>query len=80
MKEDLRIKSKTSIEKTGNIETEATELPRENKIDFPTWVAFETMFKTMFKDMFETMFKTMFKTIFKTTFKTMFEKIKISLI
>ena len=33
MKEDLREKSKMSIEKTGNIETEANELLRENKID-----------------------------------------------
>ena len=32
MKEDLRIKSKTSLEQTGNIETEANELPRGNKI------------------------------------------------
>ena len=32
MKEDLRIKSKTSLDKTGNIETEANELLRGNKI------------------------------------------------
>ena len=32
MTEDLRIKSKTSIEKTGNIETEANELLRRNNI------------------------------------------------
>ena len=38
MKEDLREKSKMSLEKTGNIETEANELLRENKIDVPTWV------------------------------------------
>ena len=36
MKEDLRIKSKTSLEKTGNIETEAHELLRGNKIGVPT--------------------------------------------
>ena len=36
MKEDLRIKSKTSFEKTGNIETEANELLRGNKICVPT--------------------------------------------
>ena len=36
MKEDLRIKSKTSLEKTGNVETEANELLRGNKIGFPT--------------------------------------------
>ena len=36
MKEDLRIKSKTSFEKTGNIETEAHEFLRENKIGDPT--------------------------------------------
>ena len=38
MKEDLREKSKTSLEKTGNIETEANELLRGNKIDVPTRV------------------------------------------
>ena len=38
MKEDLREKSKTSIEKTDNIVTEANELLRGNKIDVPTWV------------------------------------------
>ena len=36
MKEVLREKSKTSLEKTGNIETEANELLRGNKIDVPT--------------------------------------------
>ena len=30
MKEDLRIKSKTSLEKTGNIETEASVLFNRN--------------------------------------------------
>ena len=36
MKEDLREKSKMSLEKTGNIKTEANELLRRNKIDGPT--------------------------------------------
>ena len=36
MKYDLRDKSKTSLEKTGNIETEANELLRGNEIDVPT--------------------------------------------
>ena len=36
MKEDLREKSKMSLDKTGNIETEANELLRRNKIDVPT--------------------------------------------
>ena len=36
MKEDLREKSKTSLEKTINIETEANELLRGNKIHFLT--------------------------------------------
>ena len=35
-KEDLRIKSKTSLGKTGNIETEANELLRRNKNSVPT--------------------------------------------
>ena len=36
MKEDLREKYKTSLDKTGNIETEANELLRGNKIDVLT--------------------------------------------
>ena len=36
MKEDLKEKSKTSLEKTGNIETEGNELLRGNKTDVPT--------------------------------------------
>ena len=36
MKEDLREKSKTILERTGNIETEANELLRRNKIDVLT--------------------------------------------
>ena len=36
MKEDLRIKSKKSLEKTGNIETEANELLRRNTTTIPT--------------------------------------------
>ena len=38
MLENLGIKSKTSLEKTGNIESESNELLRGNKISFPTWV------------------------------------------
>ena len=38
MKDDLSIKHKTRLEKTGNIETEANELLRGNKIGGPTWV------------------------------------------
>ena len=36
MKEDLRIKSKTSLEKTGNIETEASVLFNRNTTTIPT--------------------------------------------
>ena len=36
IKEDLRVKYKMSLEKTGNIKTEASELLRGNKIDVPT--------------------------------------------
>ena len=35
-KEELRDKFKMSLEKTGNIETEANELLRRNKIGVPT--------------------------------------------
>ena len=36
MKEDLRIKSEMSLEKTGNTETEANDLLRGNKIGVST--------------------------------------------
>ena len=36
MKEDLRVKSKMTLERTGNKETEANELLHGNKIDVPT--------------------------------------------
>ena len=36
MEEHLRDKSKMSLEKTGNIETEANDLLRRNKLDVPT--------------------------------------------
>ena len=36
MKEDLREKSKTSLEKSDNIETEVNEMLRRNKIDVLT--------------------------------------------
>ena len=36
MKEDLRIKSKTSLEKTGNIETETNVLFNRNSTTSPT--------------------------------------------
>ena len=38
VKEDLREKSKLSLENSGNIETEANELLRRNKIGVLTWV------------------------------------------
>ena len=37
MKEDLIIKSKTSLEKIGNIETEASVLLNRNTTTIPTW-------------------------------------------
>ena len=36
MKEDLRIKSKTSLENTGNIETEANVFSNRNSTTSPT--------------------------------------------
>ena len=83
MKEYLKLKSKTSVENTGYIETEAHELLRGKKLVFrlefvfkPIFkIMFETMFKTVFKTMFQTMFQTMFKTLFKTMFKTMFKTV-----
>ena len=36
MKDDLRVKFKMSLEKVGNIETEANELLRRKRISIPT--------------------------------------------
>ena len=44
MKEDLREKVQDESWKTGNIETEANELLRGNKIDVPTWVRVRNLF------------------------------------
>ena len=72
MKEDLRIKSKTSLEKMSYL-IEIRQL-------FQLELMFETMFKTVFKTKFKTMFKSTFITTFetgsKTMFETMFEKLK----
>ena len=77
MKEYLRIKSKTSFEKTGNIETEAHEYCFvEIRLVFRLEFVFKTKFKTIFKTMFKTVFKTTFETVFKTMFKTLFKKNK----
>ena len=74
MKEDFRIKSKTSLEKNGHIETEASVFfNRNTSTMFKT--VFKTMFKTVFKPMFKTVFKTMVKTVFKTAFKTVFKPV-----
>ena len=66
MKEDLREKSNMSLEKTGNIETEANELLRQNKIGVPTSVHVLNHVQNHVQ------------TVFKTVFKTVFEKIKYS--
>ena len=90
MIENLRVKSKMSLQKTGNIETEANELLRRNKIGDPTWVHVQNHVQnrfqnyvrnhvknhvqTNFETMLKTIFKTMFQTLFKTVFKTVFKK------
>ena len=43
MKDDLKIKSKTSHDKTGNIETEANAILRGNKIGIPSWVRVQNL-------------------------------------
>ena len=73
MKEDHRIKSKTSLEKTGNIETEASVLFNRNSTNLGIDFTFKTMFRIVFKTVFKAMFKTVFKIVFKTVFKTVFK-------
>ena len=53
MKEDLREKSKTSLEKTGNIETEANELLRGNKIGVPTSVRIQNHVRNHVQNRFQ---------------------------
>ena len=74
MKEDLRINFKMSLEKTGNIETEASACLIEIRQLHRLELMFKTMFKTMLKTVFKAVLKTMFKTVFNTAFETMFEK------
>ena len=69
MKEDLRIKSKTSLEKTGNIETEANELLRGNKIGVPSWVRVQNHVQNHVENHVQNHVQTMFKTMFKTVFE-----------
>ena len=82
-------KSKMSLEKTGNIETEANELRCRKTTTIPTCscskpsskqcskpcskLCSKPRYKTMIKNMFKTVFKNVFKTVFKTTFETVFE-------
>ena len=63
MKEDLREKSKTSLEKLGNIETEANELLRENKIGVPTWVRVQNHVQIHVRNRIQTMFEIVFKNV-----------------
>ena len=84
IKEDLSIKSKTNVEKTGNIEAEANVLFNRNTTTILTWSHVQSHVQnhvqTMFKTMFKTVFKTAFKTTFETLFETMFDKLKICII
>ena len=48
MKEDLRIKSKTSLEKTSNVETEASVLFNRNT-STTTWTHVQNNAKTLLK-------------------------------
>ena len=90
MKEDLRIKSKTSLENIGNIETEASDLFNRNmKYEtIPTWTHVQNHDQNHVQNhgqnhgqnhaenYVQTVFKTVFKTTFETLFETMFEKLK----
>ena len=89
-KEDLRIKSKTSLERTGNIETEANVLFNRNSTTSPLITTSKPcskpcsktfsktvsiiVFKTVFEIVFKIVFKTVFKPMFKIVFKIVFEQ------
>ena len=64
-KEDLRIKSKTSLEKTSNIKTEASILFNTN-----TTTTTSTHIQNHVLHYVQNHVKTVFKTVFKTLFKT----------
>ena len=87
IKEDPRIKSKTILEKTGNIGIAASVLFNLNsttssRLDLNFKTMFKTMFKTVFKIVFKIVlkivFKAVFKPMFKIMFKTVFEKKKMA--
>ena len=63
MKYDLREKSKTSFEKTDNIETKLMNCFEGIRLMFRLEFVFETVFKIMFKTVFKTVFQTVFKTV-----------------
>ena len=69
MKEGPRIKSKTSLEKNGNTETEANELLRGSKIGVSTCVRVQNHVQNHVRKMFETILKTAFETMLKTMFE-----------
>ena len=72
MKEDLRIKSNTSLEETGNIETEASVLFNRNTTTIHTY----THVQNHIQHHVQNRFQNQVQTVFKTMFETMFEKLK----
>ena len=84
MKEDLRIKSKPSLEKTGNIETKVSVL-----IEIRQLHRLEHMFKPMFKNRVQNRVENnhqnrvqnhdpnRVQTVLKNAFEIMFQKLKI---
>ena len=81
MKEHLRIKSKTSLEKTGKIKTEAVSYLIKIRQLHRLELMFETMFKNRVqnhvechdRNRVENHDRTVFKTVFKNAFEIMFE-------
>ena len=69
MKEDLRIKSKTSLEKLVTWKLKLMNCFEEIRLGFRLEFVFKTMFKTVFKTVLKTVFRTVFNTVFKTVFK-----------
>ena len=69
MKEDLREKSMMSLEKTGDIETEANELLRQNKIDVPAWIHAENDVQNRIQNHVQNRVKNVIETVFKTAFE-----------
>ena len=76
-KEDIREKSKTSLEKTGNIQSEANELLHRNKIGVPTSVHVQNHVQNHFQNRVQNHFQIRVRNHVQNHVQNRVQKIKI---